>query len=343
MDKKGNRTTWKASRPAAALATAAALACGLLLMATIAMAAEKEFGSDAWITAKTKIALITSDEVSAMDVNVDTVDGRVTLHGKVPSQQAKEKATTVTEKVEGVRAVRDLLQVVPEETREEIEANDEAIAKDIGNAIENDLSLNDSEISVQSVNEGVVLLGGHASSLGDHLEALHVAGQVPGVRRVASEVTSDNRLYDAGIWHEGTVEQRADDATGAVRDAGDAPREASEGIGTKAKDAAKDVGAKIADAAKAVGDASSNAATATGSVVKDAWITSATKAKLVADGAVSAMDVNVDTRDGVVTLFGTVESMEAKAAAEQDARSVSGVRDVRNEIEIAMDEKRDVK
>jgi osmotically-inducible protein OsmY len=35
--------------------------------------------------------------------------------------------------------------------------------------------------------------------------------------------------------------------------------------------------------------------------------------------------------------------MEAKAAAEQDARSVSGVRDVRNEIEIAMDEKRDVK
>jgi osmotically-inducible protein OsmY len=302
------------------------------LLATSVAAKEEQFGSDAWITAKTKIALITTDGVSAMDVNVDTVDGKVTLHGKVDTQQAKDKAATVTKKIEGVRDVRNLLQVIEAGRHEETEVDDKAIAKNVEDAIEADKSLDDSEIRVQSVNNGVVLLAGHATSLGDHLEALTVAGGVPGVRRVASEVTSDNRLYDDSIWHQGAMDQKADDAANAVDDAGD-----------EIADAARAAGEKISDAGKAVGRASSEAASATGNAFKDAWITAATKTKLVADDAVSAMDVNVDTQDGVVTLFGTVESMQAKAAAEQDARSVSGVRDVKNEIEIAMNEKRDTK
>jgi osmotically-inducible protein OsmY len=309
-----------------------ALALAFLLIATSVAAKEEPPGSDAWITAKTKIALITTDGVSAMDVNVDTVDGKVTLHGKVDAQEAKEKAATVTKKIEGVRDVRNLLQVIEAGRHEETEVDDKAIAKNVEDALEADKSLEESDISVQSVNNGVVLLGGHADSLGDHLEALNIASEVPGVRRVASEVTSDNRLYDDGIWHQGAMEQEAEDAA-----------DAAEGAGDQIADAARTTGEEISDAAKAVGRTSSEAARATGNAFKDAWITAATKTKLVADDAVSALDINVDTRNGVVTLFGTVDSSQAKAAAEQDARSVSGVRDVKNEIEIAMNERRDAK
>jgi hyperosmotically inducible protein len=46
------------------------------------------------------------------------------------------------------------------------------------------------------------------------------------------------------------------------------------------------------------------------------------------------MDINVDTYDGVVTLFGMVPNQEAKAAAEADAHKVNGVRRVANELQV---------
>jgi len=59
-----------------------------------------------------------------------------------------------------------------------------------------------------------------------------------------------------------------------------------------------------------------------------------TKMRLLADSRTPALDINVDTRDGVVTLFGIVPGNEAKRAAEADARKVSGVKKVRNELQV---------
>ena len=47
-----------------------------------------------------------------------------------------------------------------------------------------------------------------------------------------------------------------------------------------------------------------------------------------------ALDINVDTWAGVVTLFGIVPSQEAKATAEADTRKVSGVKRVENELQV---------
>src|SRR6266404_4145598 len=66
----------------------------------------------------------------------------------------------------------------------------------------------------------------------------------------------------------------------------------------------------------------------------DMWITSATKMRLLADSQTPALDINVDTWGGVVTLFGIVPSQEAKAAAEADAHQVSGVKHVENELQV---------
>src|SRR5438045_8163697 len=70
--------------------------------------------SDSWITAKTKVALMTSKGISSSAINVDTVDGVVTLHGKVNSTDEKAKAESEARNINGVKEVRNLLQVVPE-------------------------------------------------------------------------------------------------------------------------------------------------------------------------------------------------------------------------------------
>ena len=45
-------------------------------------------------------------------------------------------------------------------------------------------------------------------------------------------------------------------------------------------------------------------------------------------------DINVDTRNGVVTLFGVVDSSLAKQAVEAEVRKVGGVENVVNDLQI---------
>ena len=240
---------------------------------------------DAWITTKTKLALLTTEGVSGTAIKVDTVLGRVTLHGKVGSTEEKTKAESITQKIDGVKSVHNLLQVVAPQHEQAMQVSDDALKQRIEKALQADPSLKSSQITVQSVNQGVVLLGGTAKTLSAHLRAIEVVAVMPGVRRVASEVQSPETLADAEIWREST------------------PQPPSEGYG--------------------VWDTAS-----------DIWITSATKMRLLADSQTPALDINVDTWAGVVTLFGIVPSQEAKAAAEADARKVSGVKRVENELQV---------
>ncbi len=60
----------------------------------------------------------------------------------------------------------------------------------------------------------------------------------------------------------------------------------------------------------------------------DPGVTTAVKAKLAADDTVKAYQINVDTKDRVVTLKGEVDTEAAKARAIEIARATDGVRDV---------------
>jgi hyperosmotically inducible protein len=163
----------------------AALLVGVWLSATPVWAAATP---DAWITMKTKIALMTADDVSASDLNVDTVNGVITLHGKVPTQAGKTKAEQVAAKIDGAKSVKNLLQIVPNARREVVERADNEIKNAVDAAFKANRSLADSGIKVASVNKGVVLLAGKTNSLEAHLEAVQVANAVKGVRRVSTEV-----------------------------------------------------------------------------------------------------------------------------------------------------------
>jgi osmotically-inducible protein OsmY len=71
-----------------------------------------------------------------------------------------------------------------------------------------------------------------------------------------------------------------------------------------------------------------------GDRVDDARITAALKAKLVADSAKNLVNVNVDTRDGVVHLQGTVSTGQDRAEAERLAKATKGVREVKNDLTV---------
>lgn len=66
---------------------------------------------DAAITATIKAKLVADDELKAIDINVDTKDGVVTLTGAAPSPAAVERATTVAKSVDGVSNVVNQLTV----------------------------------------------------------------------------------------------------------------------------------------------------------------------------------------------------------------------------------------
>jgi osmotically-inducible protein OsmY len=66
----------------------------------------------------------------------------------------------------------------------------------------------------------------------------------------------------------------------------------------------------------------------TGELVDDTIITSKVKASLVADATVSALDIKVETSQGVVNLTGIVSSEQERQRAIRLAQDVEGVKRV---------------
>jgi hyperosmotically inducible periplasmic protein len=68
----------------------------------------------------------------------------------------------------------------------------------------------------------------------------------------------------------------------------------------------------------------------------DPGITTAVKAKMAADDTVKAYQINVDTKDRVVTLRGDVDSEAGRTKAVQIARTTVGVRDVVDSLTVVV-------
>lgn len=66
--------------------------------------------------------------------------------------------------------------------------------------------------------------------------------------------------------------------------------------------------------------------------VDDAAITAKVKTAIMAEPGLKATEINVDTKDAVVTLTGTVPSAPLKDRAKEIASSVSGVRSVQDNL-----------
>jgi hyperosmotically inducible protein len=74
-------------------------------------------------------------------------------------------------------------------------------------------------------------------------------------------------------------------------------------------------------------------------VTADARTTAAIKGKLALDSELSALDISVDTTDGLVTLAGRVDSPEDMARALELALEQDGVREVVSTLQIVKHDK----
>ena len=161
---------------------------GLAVAAALAIAAPaaRPDTGDAWLTTKVKIALLTAHDVSASAVNVDSDKGLVTIHGKVKTAEEKTKAEQVARGVDGVKEVKNLLQVVPESEKKVVAASDDKIKDGVQAALKSDKELD--SVKVDAVDNGVVLLKGKTPDLGAKLKAIELTLATPGVKRVSSEI-----------------------------------------------------------------------------------------------------------------------------------------------------------
>lgn len=108
-------------------------------------------------------------------------------------------------------------------------------------------------------------------------------------------------------------------------------------FGTTAANDARTAAAKPGDAAR--GDTSAMGAAGASTAAappNDAQITARVQAELAAARDLSGARIDVDTRDGVVTLSGPVRTAAVKARASEIARSVREVRQVNDQLTLVM-------
>lgn len=87
---------------------------GLDQAADVAQETSKELSrkaDDAAITAAITANLAKDPQLSALDIDVDTHEGRVSLEGAAPSEAARQHAQTIAQKEKGVTAVDNKLVV----------------------------------------------------------------------------------------------------------------------------------------------------------------------------------------------------------------------------------------
>ena len=162
---------------------------------------------------------------------------------------------------------------------------------------------------------GVVTLSGPVHSAAERTQALKLARDTKGVKSVK------NNLKLETVGTTGTTTTDDDKVKVKVKD--DTKETAA-----KVKEKSKDAGDKTKEVSKDAAQKTKDAAVKTKDVTADASITSAVKTKLLADTKVGGLKIDVDTKDNVVTLTGTVNSAAEKAEAIRLAKTTTGVKSV---------------
>jgi osmotically-inducible protein OsmY len=144
-----------------------------------------DIAADATITASVKSKLLWSEQVSGLDIDVDTIDRRVTLSGEAHTVDAREAATRLALGTVGVRSVDNRLQINPNLVRKPATdpVSDAWITTRVKNSLLYSKHVDGLDIDVDTRN-GVVNLKGSVSSPQERALAVELAENVGGVKRV---------------------------------------------------------------------------------------------------------------------------------------------------------------
>ena len=102
-------------------------------------------------------------------------------------------------------------------------------------------------------------------------------------------------------------------------------------VGTVGRDAPVDP-SKAREAGAKIGEQVATAANAAGELLEDGQLTAKIKSKMTLDDLVQARTINVDTKDGVVTVKGRVRTEAERQRALQLARETAGVKAVVDQL-----------
>ena len=181
--------------------------------------------------------------------------------------------------------------------------SDQQLSAEISTKIANDKTLSPDAVQV-TVKNGVVTLTGLVAKDADKATA-EAHARVPGVVRVENKLKSREKATDK-------VEGTAGAVAGAAKTGAD----------------------KTVDASKKAAGATKTAVSKTGENITDGWITSRIKTKFMADEALRASSINVDTNNHVVTLKGAVPTEAVRAKAMEMAKDVEGVDKVVDNLKV---------
>jgi len=116
----------------------------------------------------------------------------------------------------------------------------------------------------------------------------------------------------------------------ALFGAGCSDRSSTETVGQKV-DRTTD---KMAAATDKMAAATDQATVKAAAAIDDATITAKVKTAVLAEPGLKTLQIDVDTKNGVVTLAGTVDTAALKERAAQVAQAVNGVRSVDNNLAV---------
>ncbi|HVL69799.1 MAG TPA: BON domain-containing protein [Vicinamibacterales bacterium] len=291
---------------------------------------------DGRITTAVQAKYYTSEDVRGRNVSVETQNGVVTLRGTVESEAAKQRAVALAREVEGVTNVQDELRV-----EAALADADTARRPDAGNTAPTTGATPGTDdtrrTTARGTEPGMQDRGREMDERSPGWITTKIQAQYftnPEVKPWNIDVTTNN---NGVVTLEGEVEG-ADDKAEAVRIA-----QQTEGV-TRVEDRLR-----IKGEAPAAGDRGPAADTdrarqddrRPGELERpDVWLTTKVQSKYFLDDDVKGRAINVDTRDGVVTLNGTVSSEAERRQAIALARNTDGVRDVVDRLQVVPQGKR---
>ena len=321
------------------LAFLTAMAFAAVTLPTVAVAAEKQEDlKDSDITLAVQSELIFQDAVPSQKIDVTTSEGIVTLSGSVDNYYSKLEAAAAAEEVKGVRAVINNITVTP------LSRLDFQIHADIISALAIDPVTESYQVDV-NVDKGVVTLKGKVDSYTEKMVAEEVAQDVKGVVDVKNLLTYDiigdrsnsdiredikYRLKSDATIDAGLITVKVNDGKvtleGSVASAAEKSRATTDSWivpGVTSVDNKLDVNWWV--------DSDTTDWTAGWTDVNRQQ---AIKRALLMNPRVKSFNVFTTVHNGVATLTGMVDNLEAKRAAESEALHILGVWRVKNYLRV---------
>jgi len=143
--------------------------------------------SDSSMTSRARIALFADSRVKGLAINVETTEGQVMLKGTVDSVLASQAAEEIAKNLDGVKSVKNNLEVITSSVPEAVAKKDDDITTHVKANPAKDPQLMNTKIIVQT-KAGVVLLKLEVQDLMTSANGFSMAWHLPGVQSVKNNL-----------------------------------------------------------------------------------------------------------------------------------------------------------